>query len=55
VQGPLPPRRSSKPPPLPELDEEGQKSLEASLAKVDDPDLKAVLERLGRYVLAKKP
>jgi len=55
VQGPLPPRRASKPPPLPVLDEEAQKSLEASLAKVDDPDLKAVLERLGRYVLAKKP
>lgn len=55
VQGPLPPRRIAKPPVTPELDPQAQQSLEASLAKVDDPDLKAVLERLGRQVLAKKP
>jgi len=54
VQGPLPPRRVYKAPTPPTLTAEEQQSLDASLAKVDDPDLKALLERLGRHVLGKK-
>ena len=54
VQGPLPPRRQYKAPAPPLLDDEARRSLDASLAKVDDPELKAVLERLGRYVLGKQ-
>lgn len=55
IQGPLPPRRISRPPPPPVLTGSEEQSLNRSLAAVDDPDLKAALQRLGRYVLAKKP
>ncbi|HVI50981.1 MAG TPA: DciA family protein [Candidatus Sulfotelmatobacter sp.] len=55
VQGPLPPRRISKPPPPPDLTPAAAHALEGSLSKVADPELKTVLERLGRHVLAKKP
>jgi len=54
-QGPLPPslRRKvtfAKPAAPPVLPPEREQALEQSLAKVEDPDLRAVLERLGRQL-----
>lgn len=52
-QGPLPqrqPRQPPAPPPAPEASD----ALLQTLEKVDNPELRAVLERLGRYINAKK-
>lgn len=51
--GPLPKRAGARPPP-PEPDAETAARLDAVLDKVDDPALREVLSRLGRYVVAKK-
>ncbi len=44
--GPLPPRRAAAPPPEP--DPASAPPAAAALARVDDPELRAALERLGR-------
>ncbi|WP_254434946.1 DUF721 domain-containing protein [Magnetospirillum sp. UT-4] len=49
--GPLPKRAAAAAPPPP--DAEAAERLAGTLARVDDPDLRAALERLGRHVLRK--
>lgn len=51
--GPLPPRQPVRPAP-PEPDAPTSARLDAVLDKVDDPRLREALERLGKYVAAKK-
>lgn len=50
--GPLPPRNQPPAPPPP-LASRAQAQLTQALDRVDDPELKAVLERLGRHIAAK--
>lgn len=52
VHGPLPPRRPIRQPP-PEPPPLMAERLERSLSNVDNPELRAALERLGRWVAAK--
>jgi hypothetical protein len=48
-QGPVPKRQPPKrPPPAPTLSADEEQTLQDQLARVDDPDLRAVLARLGR-------
>ena len=49
--GPLP--RRDAPPTTPKLTSPDEARLERTLAAVDDPELRAALERLGRHVAAK--
>ena len=51
--GPLPKRQGARPPP-PEPDPQAAARLDSVLSKVDDPRLREVLERLGKYVAARK-
>lgn len=51
--GPLPQRRPVRPAP-PEPDAQASARLETVLEKVEDPALREALERLGKYVAAKK-
>lgn len=51
--GPLPQRQPVRPPP-PEPDAQTSAQLDAVLDKVEDPRLREVLARLGKYVAAKK-
>ncbi|MGE5477244.1 MAG: DUF721 domain-containing protein [Bacteroidales bacterium] len=51
--GPIPQRRPLRPPP-PEPDAETSARLDKVLSQVDDPSLREALERLGKYVAAKK-
>ncbi|HSV28738.1 MAG TPA: DciA family protein [Candidatus Omnitrophota bacterium] len=53
MHGPLPQRPAAKPP-TPEPSPEAAKRLEQTLAGVEDDELRAVLERLGRQVAAGK-
>lgn len=50
--GPLPVRKAAVEAP-PEPSPEAQARLEQSLEKVEDPELRAVLERLGRHIAAR--
>lgn len=52
--GPLPPRERRHEVAPPEPDAEGAARLNAVLDKVEDPRLREALERLGKYVAAKK-
>lgn len=52
--GPLPPRTKTGAPPPPEPDAATAARLDAVLDKVEDPALRAALERLGKYVAARK-
>ena len=51
VQGPLPPRRKPARPSLRALDASEEAALRARIADIEDPALKAALDRLGRAVL----
>lgn len=52
LHGPLPKREPVRPP-APEPGPEASARLEATLDKVEDPELRAVLERLGRHIAAR--
>ncbi|MBF0335340.1 MAG: DUF721 domain-containing protein [Alphaproteobacteria bacterium] len=56
VQGPLPPRRAAKaaPPPPPPLAPADADALARRLDAVEDPDLRAALEGLGRMLAPRK-
>lgn len=54
VHGPLPPRPPARPA-APEPAPEAARRLEKTLEVVEDDELKAALERLGRYIAARKP
>lgn len=51
LQGPLPKRRERQRPAPPKLTKKAEQELSDRLSGVDDPDLRAVLERLGRHVV----
>jgi hypothetical protein len=55
VQGPLPGRAKPAKPVPRALAPEDQAALEGTLAKVEDPELKAALAGLGRAILSKPP
>lgn len=55
IQGPLPVVAAAPPPPAERtLDADGEEKLSQHLAAVDDPDLRAALEKLGRAVMSGK-
>ena len=54
-QGPLAARHSRRRPPRPQPDASAEARLAPMLAGVEDEDLRAALERLGRAVLARQP
>ncbi|MGE5547388.1 MAG: DUF721 domain-containing protein [Solirubrobacterales bacterium] len=53
VHGPLPVRKALVPP-APQPSPEAVERLEKSLEAVEDPELKAVLDRLGRHIAARR-
>ena len=53
VQGPVPKRPPTPPPARPTLSERDAQDLQRLVATVDDPELRAALESLGRSVFAR--
>lgn len=54
TQGNIPKRPARRPPPPPQLDQAAEARLDADLAKVEDPDIKAALHALGRHLAARR-
>ncbi len=54
LQGPLPRRQNASPPAPRPLEPDAEEDLVRSLCAVDDPELRAALESLGRAVMARR-
>lgn len=52
VQGPVPKQRTAEPPEAPSLSTSQERDLRSLVSTVDDPELRAALESLGRSVLS---